>query len=256
MMKPTEVINEEIETLDMEEPKKEEDNNSNEFVDFTPPVVDETNIVEAPKSTDNNTFNTELIQNNNDSKFFNFAPEEENQEEEQKNNQEDNTFINPEGNNNGFEIIDDTIGENKDFKDMSVTDSSQENPFTAADEPNEEKPNNTFINDIPEDNNPTGFGDGINISSNNKFFKPTMEENNNNIIQQPTEEVVNPMDRVLSLENENQSVITNETMTLKDTINEIRKTIEKIGNSGVYAEIEELDFDDSYQINIKIPKDN
>ena len=132
---------------------------------------------------------------------------------------------------------------------------SQENPFTAA----SDKPVGKTIENEPTEEN----YDGINISSNNKFFTPTSEESANKFeLNQPQEEeFVNPMDRVDELEGEFKSAsddipTSNERMTLKDTINEIRKTIEKIGNNGVYAEVEELDFEDSYQINIKIPKDN
>ena len=261
MMKPTEVINEEIETLDFGDTNNNdsviEESPGNEIIDFG---NKEESIIEEPKSTNNSTFDTEIIQNSNDNKFFNFAPTEDEPIEVKiaKSEPEDNTFASD--NSNGFEIIDDTKEEDNEIKNMS-NDLSQENPFTAAEENDnsfnkkEENNSNKFFNNIEDSSN--SYNE-INISSNNKFFKPTSEETQNNIIvKNQEEEIVNPMDRVAELDpNTPDKEEENEILSLKDTINEIRKTIEKLGNKGVYAEVEELDFDDSYQINIKIPKDN
>ena len=43
---------------------------------------------------------------------------------------------------------------------------------------------------------------------------------------------------------------------LKDAIEKIRETIQFVGEKGFYIEVEEIDFDKSYQITIQIHKDN
>ena len=275
MMKPTETLNEEIETLDLNDDSNssKSDNSSSdpgeEIIDFG---KHDDSIIETPKSTENSTFDTEIIQNSNDNKFFNFAPIDDEQIDIKEAKEDDNTFVSD--NSNGFEIIDDTKDENSEIKNMS-NDLSQENPFTAAEENtntfviDDQKENeNSFVIDDQKENNSNKFFNNIddnsdsinsiNISSNNKFFTPTIEETQNNvIINNQEEEMVNPMDRVADLDpNTQEQQGSEEALSLKDTINEIRKTIENLGNKGVYVEVEELDFEDNYQINIKIPKDN
>ena len=97
----------------------------------------------------------------------------------------------------------------------------------------------------------------FNISSNNKFFTPALNERKTVELNEELTRVENPMDRVKQLSNNNSGGY-NETgeMSLKDSINVVRNSLESLGNKGVYAEVEEIDFPEYYQITIKIPKDN
>ena len=237
MMKPTEVINEEIETLDMDENSNNEE--QNHFVNADEPVI------ETPQSTDsisNDSF-LELDQPKvEDNKFFTFN------ENNNSNNFEPNEpVMEPinESNDNSFEVIDFNPTENKE--DNKEQETAQENPFLAA-----EKEEPRAINMEEDDSINTEF----NISSNNKFFTPTL--NDRKTVELVNEKKVeNPMDRVKELKEQSQdNHVAPGELSLKDAINVVRKSLEELGNGGVYAEVEEIDFDNYYQITIKIPKDN
>ena len=43
--------------------------------------------------------------------------------------------------------------------------------------------------------------------------------------------------------------------SLKDAIDAVRKTVERLGDQGFYINVEEIDFDTNYQITIQIKKD-
>ena len=240
MMKPTEVINEEIETLDLNE---NDDNTSeqNPFVSIDEPVI------ETPQSTDSIAKDSflELDQPKpEENKFFTFT------ENTNSNSipESDEPVMEPisNSNDNSFEIIDFDKNDNNQ-EAPTEQDTSMENPFLAA-EKEEPKP----INMEEKDDINTEF----NISSNNKFFTPTLNERQTVEITNE-KKIENPMDRVKELKQQSQGdYVEPGEMTLKDSINVVRKSLEELGNRGVYAEVEEIDFENYYQITIKIPKDN
>ena len=240
MMKPTETINEEIETLDLDEDDEASGgNNQNLFIPSDEPVIEE------PKSTDRLSKEQflELDQpKEEENKFFTFTPEDDNSNANEP--KEPTMEAIDKSSNNSFEIID--FSENNDTDDNNEESSGQENPFLATEK---EQPSAINI----EEQEPDGLE--FNISSNNKFFTPTLNERPSvEIINE--KKVENPMDRVKELENQNYNSSELGELDLKVSINVVRKGLEELGNRGVYAEVEEIDFPKYYQITIKIPKDN
>ena len=240
MMKPTETINEEIETLDLDEDDGASGgNNKNLFIPTDEPVIEE------PKSTDRLSKEQflELDQpKEEENKFFTFTPEDDNSNANEP--KEPTMEAIDKSSNNSFEIID--FSENNDTDDNNEESSGQENPFLATEK---EQPSAINI----EEQEPDGVE--FNISSNNKFFTPTLNERPSvEIINE--KKVENPMDRVKELENQNYNSSELGELDLKGSINVVRKGLEELGNRGVYAEVEEIDFPKYYQITIKIPKDN
>ena len=240
MMKPTETINEEIETLDLDEDDGASGgNNQNLFIPTDEPVIEE------PKSTDRLSKEQflELDQpKEEENKFFTFTPEDDNSNANEP--KEPTMEAIDKSSNNSFEIID--FSENNDTDDNNEESSGQENPFLATEK---EQPSAINI----EEQEPDGVE--FNISSNNKFFTPTLNERPSvEIINE--KKVENPMDRVKELENQNYNSSELGELDLKGSINVVRKGLEELGNRGVYAEVEEIDFPKYYQITIKIPKDN
>ena len=240
MMKPTETINEEIETLDLDEDDGASGgNNQNLFIPSDEPVIEE------PKSTDRLSKEQflELDQpKEEENKFFTFTPEDDNSNANEP--KEPTMEAIDKSSNNSFEIID--FSENNDTDDNNEESSGQENPFLATEK---EQPSAINI----EEQEPDGLE--FNISSNNKFFTPTLNERPSvEIINE--KKVENPMDRVKELENQNYNSSELGELDLKGSINVVRKGLEELGNRGVYAEVEEIDFPKYYQITIKIPKDN
>ena len=243
MMKPTEVINEEIETLDLNEDEEDDDESGsggsqNQFFNTDNPVI------ENPQSTSNLPEGTFINLNQpkpEENKFFTFSSEDTNSS---FNNENESTMepITP-TNENSFEIIDFNGDSNKEQSEQV----GDENPFQATEK------------DIPQPINmeeKEEYDTTFNISSNNKFFTPTLNERQN--VQMVNEKKTeNPMDRVKALSEQasNNYVASGET-SLKDSISIVRKGLEELGARGVYAEVEEIDFENYYQITVKIPKDN
>ena len=96
----------------------------------------------------------------------------------------------------------------------------------------------------------------FNFNPNNKFFNQNDEAIN--IDSAPKEikkEVPNPMEAVnyLDYEQHEEQI---KSLELKDAIDIFRKDVEMLNSSGITAKIEEIDFDDNYQITIQIDKDN
>jgi len=237
MIKPTEVVNEEIETLDLEEPSNINEKSQDSFVSIDEPVI------ETPQSTDNieNSSFLELDKPKEENKFFTYNSDEEPAYTIESTEPEMEPVT--EGNDNTFEIVDfNQSSEPKQEESVAI-----ENPFQAA-----EKEQPQAIN-MEEDNS---INTEFNISSNNKFFTPTLNERQSvQVVEE--KKVENPMDRVRELkEQKSEDYVPEGELSLKDTINIIRKSLEDLGNRGVYAEVEEIDFPDFYQITVKIPKDN
>lgn len=269
IMKPTEVINEELETLDFEEPAVEEkkekeetfqetealdepiiipgteekedilpvekEENSNPFITAT--SIPESNIV-TPTSTATIIPQNNFIDTKDDNKFFTF-----NMEEEPEDTKPDFSSVEPKSDNNsGFEIFN-APGSEPAFPELSNT-----NPFT-KDEPKIEK-NNSFFN----------FDDSLNTdfdrNPNNKFFTPVYDNSDN----EPTfvkseEKFINPMDAVNKLMPDYENDQIEEETSLKTAISTIRDCIESLGEKGFYINVEEIDFEKNYQITIQIKKD-
>ena len=102
------------------------------------------------------------------------------------------------------------------------------------------------VNDIP-------LNTAFDRNPSNKFFTPVTETIPTFEIEKK-EELVDPMDVARQLTNEENKEA--EDTSLKGAITTIRNCIQDLGNKGFYINVEEIDFEDNYQINIKINKDN
>ena len=132
-----------------------------------------------------------------------------------------------------FEIFDAPVAEKKGETEEAKETKATENTFT-----------NTPLN-TDFDRNPT-----------NKFFTPVTEPTNP-FSKEEKEETIDPMDAVANLEKEvEKPIVKEEEQGLKGAINSIRDCIKALGNKGFFINVEEIDFDSNYQINIKINKDN
>ncbi len=143
----------------------------------------------------------------------------------------DNSFFNQStdlntNNSNGLEVFDDPT--------------APKPSFVPTPEPEKKPMLNTFNN---EQSTYTG-------SSSNKFFTPIIEDQPQTNFVQQEEKEIDPMVNIDRVEEASTE------MDLKDAIEKIRETIQFIGDKGFYIEVEEIDFDKSYQITIQIHKDN
>ena len=248
-MKPTETINEEIETLDLEEDSDDSDRGGNSFIS-----VNDEPVIEEPQSTDNlpnNSFEELNPPRQEENKFFTFNDVEENNtisDNNIDNNDTNEPIMEPieQNDNNSFEIIDFSNNNDNNNEDDNEGTTGQDNPFLATEKDVQEP-----INMEEKDN----YENDFNISSNNKFFTPALNERKTVEIVNENK-VENPMDRVKALSQEN-NVGANEQgeLSLKDIINTVRDNLKDLGDKGVYAEVEEIDFPNYYQITVKIPKD-
>lgn len=166
-------------------------------------------------------FNGEDLSNN---KFFNFINELGSIEPPK----EETT--------NTLEVIDEPTTTNQEQKEFIDFEESKPQEELKQEELKVEEPKPTFT---------------PNYDSANKFFnffeEPKQEETNQN------DKIVNAMDSVNNLVEEPQT--NNESLGLKDAINTIRNTIQDLGNKGFFINVEEIDFDNNYQITIKINKE-
>ena len=269
IMKPQQVVNEELETLDVDIPKPvmndepivsgiddfktfdnedEEDsstndvpggfsNENNNFVTAT--TIPESNIV-TPESTssfvEQDNFNHP---NNNNNKFFSFeGPSEPEPEKDLVPASNENPF------NDNFEVYNEPT-----LPGMETRKESETNPFNDP-EPKRPEP----MMEEPKKDLNTAFD----VNPNNKFFKPVYDTNTMADVKMENENdrIVDPManiDKITPEYQAHQQEI--HAMNLKDAIAEIRSTIERLGDNGLYINVEEIDFDTNYQITIQIKKD-
>ncbi len=96
----------------------------------------------------------------------------------------------------------------------------------------------------------------VELNANNKFFTPLSENSQTITIENPLEKEVDPMAAVETLGDPKPLSEQLSGMSLKDAISNIRNCIEGLGNNGFFIDVEEIDFDSSYQITMRIHKDN
>ena len=99
----------------------------------------------------------------------------------------------------------------------------------------------------------------LDLSPNNRFFTPTPELRPEVVLETKKETEVDPMAAVDKLTEEYQDTPkAQETsgMGLKDAIATIRTCIEGLGDKGFFIDVEEIDFENNYQITMRIHKDN
>jgi hypothetical protein len=126
------------------------------------------------------------------------------------------------------------------------------NDFDISKEKEDEEPTPAQPMDFNNDYN--NFDD-IEINSHNKFFTPIQDNNSMPVIETKLNNDVDPMAAVDNLVNTSQAQKVSG-MQLKDAIATVRSCIEGLGSNGFYIDVEEIDFDSSYQITMRIHKDN
>ena len=262
IMKPQEIVNEELETLDVDIPTpvmddepvlsgvdefktfdEEENEHSrmpetfndedNNFVTAT--KIPESNIV-TPESTSTFVEQDNFNYSNNNNKFFSYnGPSEP--EKELVSASDENPF------KNDFEVYNEPV-----LPGMETRNASESNPFNEP-EPHRPEP----VIEQKKDLN-TAFD----VNPNNKFFKTVYDTNTMTDVkmENENERIVDPMANIDRISPEYQAKQQEmHEMNLKDAIGEIRKTVEKLGDNGLFINVEEIDFDTNYQITIQIKKD-
>ncbi len=209
------------------------DNDSNDsFVSAT--RVPESNIV-TPESSSSFVSQDDFVPSNNDNRFFSFGknlPEEDNEPQMESFNS---------NNSSNFEVYDDPSA-------GKFINASDDNPF---DEPEMKQPE-PMVEEKPSLN--TAFD----VNPNNKFFKPVYdaEKMENVVMEEEKDRIVDPMDSIDRITPEFREKQKEEkAASLKDAIESVRKTVERLGDQGFYINVEEIDFDTNYQITIQIKKD-
>ena len=225
LLRPQPIVTEEVEQLDLEAPVEKEEET------FTPATtVPEFNIA-TPNSA--STFVNE--------DEFEMAPPQQ------------NTFFTYTGPSEEEPSY--TAPEEAPTKKLEVFDApTMENSFVEEqpEEPSDEDNNTGGVTF----ENPKEDYFNSDLSANNTFFTPINEPKEIELINNK-EEDVNPMDAVAKLSpGYKQELAESEGRSLKNAITEIRNCIQNLGNKGHYINVEEIDFDSSYQITIQINKDN
>lgn len=224
LMKPQEIINENIETLD---PTISQEPSVESFTTAT--KVPEFNIA-TPNSASTLISEEDIANLNNDtSKFFNF-------EEDKSIEPASSQFQTPSFQDDFIDMSqanDITTQATLDIPAEDIT-STQNEIITT--------PNNTFADFTP--------------NSNNKFFTLNSNENTPKFTEKK-ESYIDPMDAVNKLTPEFKEQQEAESGTdLKSAIMSIRKCIENLGERGFFIDVEEIDFSANYEIKIDIHKDN
>lgn len=152
------------------------------------------------------------------------------------------------------------LGENKFFQFDNVEEEEKENPalkeesaFEEFSSPIENKEIEEQEESQTEEINNIPLNTAFDRNPSNKFFTPVTETIPPIEIEKK-EELVDPMDVVTEVKEEESP--SEEDTGLKGAINSIRNCIKDLGNKGFFINVEEIDFDDNYQINIKINKNN
>ena len=243
---PLDVLDEkpqEIETLDFNEqaPKDSLFNTPISEDNFTTATtIPEFNI--ATPNSSSTLYPTETIESfntTNDNKFFNIEPIPIGE------NQSAKDYFNPTSNMT-------TKNKNVEVFDANPNNTEFLNDFSKISEESKEEP--TFAQPMEPMNNFNNLND-IEFNPNNKFFTPIQDNSNIPLIQNKLDNDIDPMKAVDNLIDTTQSQKVSG-MELKDAIATVRSCIEELGTNGFYIDVEEIDFDNNYQITMRIHKDN
>ncbi len=214
-------------------------NINNSFTTAT--TIPEFNIA-TPNSASTFVSSESLTQMPNDNKFF--GGNNDFMSSQQSNNNLFNPTPNMSVSNGGFEVFDAPTSDNS-FITQPTSPAEPSVPTPAA-------PMSPL-----EMNNNNAFNSTFDMSPSNKFFTPTPEAPREITIENKNDTIVDPMSAVDKLTGNNTSSSNNSgKMELKDAIAEIRTTIEGLGEKGFFIDVEEIDFDNNYQITMRIHKDN
>lgn len=256
------IINERLTVRDLDQEIKKiletnDDNGTIPLVSLTPSIdeiktsaqdinIDKPSIDFMTPSSITNSLNNEEINNvikqQPDGKFFNFNSMESLNNEIDLNNSSSNSNL-----NKNIEIIDaPPVIENKEIETKDIK------------EPEEKATEK--VDSI--------LDSSINLSSNNKFFTPFLEETSMNDILSPKKEVlIDPMDKIGLLdsniddklvieekENINSTLSNSKEENLADIIIKTRELVEEFKKKGITINTEEIDLLNQYKITITIEK--
>ena len=226
LLRPQAIVTEEVEQLDMMEPEEEQQ----EFTKAT--SIPEFNIA-TPNSASTFVRDDEFTAPPSQNTFFTYNGPSEEQEE-------------PE-----FTAI-----EAAEEKKLEVFDApTYENSFIEQEE--EEEPTDEGNGGAAQEFEDINAKYNNELSSSNTYFTPIVERKEIELIKRDEEEDIDPManvDKISSPYNDAQKNAADK--NLKDAISQIRSCIQNLGNKGFYINVEEIDFDNNYQITIQINKDN
>lgn len=165
----------------------------------------------------------------------------------------DEFFKSHQANNDGrffdFSLSSDTIEDKVDevpnfSDDLEIFDVAKDDKPIIEDLKGEETPENqTFIN-------PT-FDDMFTPNQPHKFFN---DFDKVNVPQKSEDPILDPMSVLDDIENE-KNENNNGRPDIKEAIDIVRETAQKLGDKGFYVNVEELDFEKNYEITIKINKE-
>ena len=204
------------------------------------PKVPEYQIA-TPAST-NNFVPSPGIKEPSNNKFFDFSNIEE---DPMTSSLTDLSTPNQMNNDRKLEFFD-TPTEDNTFMDLNMN--REETPPPIYEPPKPEEPKAKPMDFTQDDYGPKE------LSSNNKFFTPIQEQREIEMVEANTKEV-DPMASVSNLTAE-ETAQEEAAQDLKYAINKIRETIQSLGDKGFFISVEEVDFDQDYQITIQIDKGN
>lgn len=209
----------------IEEPPEEVDSN---FQKAT--TIPDFNVT-TPDTTDNNTSSS-----SSNGLFFNIPSSAE----------ENKPQMTELDNQNKMEVFDDPTIERNQFIDESI-------PTPPSEFKVEEQKEEKFEPVTPFEHKEEY--PSYNFNSSNKFFTP-IKEQQEVTIESPQDKEFDPMSTIDKITNPNSDSNSNGKMELKDAIAKIRECIESLGDNGFYIEVEEIDFENKYQIVMNIDKGN
>jgi ParB family chromosome partitioning protein len=201
--------------------------------------------IATPAST-NNFVPSAGIKEPSGNKFFDFTNLEESENDPLLNSPVDNSQ--PTNTERTLELFD-SPGESTESDFVSIT-PQREEPIPTIYEP----PSKEEIKPKPMDFTKDDYGPKE-LSNNNKFFTPVQEPREIEMVEAQNNQEVDPMSAVSNLTAEEKHKEEQE-KDLKYAIGKVRECIQSLGDEGFFISVEEIDFEEDYQITIQIDKDN
>ena len=201
--------------------------------------------IATPAST-NNFVPSAGIKEPSGNKFFDFSNLEEAESDPLLNISNDNQQ--PMNNERKLELFD-SPGESTESDFVSLTPQKDEPIPTIYEPPTKEEVKPKPMDFTKEDYGPKE------LSNNNKFFTPVQEQREIEMVEAKNNQEVDPMAAVSNLTAEETEKEELE-KDLKYAIGKVRECIQSLGDEGFFISVEEIDFDQDYQITIQIDKGN
>lgn len=256
---------ESVSNIDLNELKA----NTADIIDPTKPPVDLTELLKVDQKEAKE---TDVL--HHDENTYKFIPPFDENEEEEQIVQPQETEVSPQ------QITEELVQSNPDSgtqkKPLTVLDLLENTPIFYEESEQEQTTSTGPLNELPEviKENPINIDDIENLeleknvpleqlsnqTEQQKYASPTNTESLLNEFRQKTgqqsvtyAEPINTS-QVLVEQTKTSEEFEPKTMDLKTVINSVRELVSKFERSGVIIDVEELDFEKTYQINLKIDK--